>query len=242
MVNRVDPRHAETSLPSRRAPSPTAGTAAIRPVPIAALLALLPPTLVLTAAAAGPGVLPGDIAVARWLQTAPPGHATFLAWFAFWAGSAPVVIALASALALLYWRRGETRLAAIAAGILLLRALNPLLKILVASPRPATPDVLITELAPNFGFPSGHVMGATLLYGGLVWLAEETVPDLRVRRLVQIAAVLVVLITGFGRVYTGAHWPSDVFGGVLWGLTALAMLAAVVAGVARRASPADGRS
>lgn len=232
-MNRVDTRISETSAPRRAAKSRPTVTGHPRTAALAILPALLLPTLALTLAAAGPGVLPGDVAVARWLQTAPPDQATFLAWFAFWAGGAPVVIALGALLALLFRRRGESRLAAIALGILLLRALNPLLKFLVASPRPAAPDVLVTELAPNLGFPSGHVMGATLLYGGIIWLAEEVVANLRVRRAVQIAAALVILITGFGRVYTGAHWPSDVLGGVLWGVTGLVALAVITGGTSR---------
>ena len=192
---------------------------------MAVLAVLLLVTLALTWAAAGEGVLPGDIAVARWLQAVPLAGDESLAWFAFWAGSAPVVFLVAALLSLVLWRRGYTRLVAIVIGILLLRALNPLVKLLVASPRPTAEQVLVTELAPEYGFPSGHTMGATLLYGGLIWLAERTIEVVWVRRLVQVAAALVILITGFGRVHTGAHWPSDVLGGFLWGLIGLILLA-----------------
>lgn len=195
------------------------------------LLAILAAvTVTLTIAASGSGTLPGDVAIARWLQALPVTGAESLAWFAFWAGSAPVVFIIAALTALLLWRRGHTRLVAIVLGILLLRALNPLLKLLIASPRPSTEQVLVTELAPEYGFPSGHTMGATLLYGGVIWLAQRTIEEVWVRRLVQLAAMLIILITGFGRVHTGAHWPSDVLGGFLWGLTGLILLVATVAG------------
>ncbi|MBW3632299.1 MAG: phosphatase PAP2 family protein [Chloroflexi bacterium] len=189
-----------------------------------ALTVLLIITIVLTQAAAGVGVLPGDVTVAHVVQAVPVAGAESLAWFAFWAGSAPVVLIVAALLAFVLWRHGHIRLVAIVLGILVLRALNPLLKFLVASPRPTTEQVLVTELAPEYGFPSGHTMGATLLYGGVIWLAERTIAMTWVRRLVQVVAAVIILITGFGRVHTGAHWPSDVLGGFLWGCTGLVLL------------------
>ena len=207
-----------------------------RVAPLVVLTILVMITLTLSLAAAGAGVLPGDIAVAHVLQAVPFAGAESLAWFAFWAGSAPVVFIVAGLLAFVLWRRGQTRLVAIVIGILVLRALNPLLKLLLASPRPTTEQVIVTELAPEYGFPSGHTMGATLLYGGVIWLAQRTIEEVWVRRLVQAAAALIILITGFGRVHTGAHWPSDVLGGFLWGLTGLVLLATV----AGRLLPPDG--
>jgi undecaprenyl-diphosphatase len=199
-------------------------------------------TLALTVAAAGPGLLPGDVMVARWLQALPHPTGPGLAWFAFWAGSAHVVLAVGAVLLVIFWQRGERRLAAIVAGILLLRVANPLLKELVASPRPGSDEVTVTELASHFGFPSGHVMGATLLYGGVIWLAEETVPDVKRRRAVQAAAALVIAITCFGRVYTGAHWPSDVLGGLLWGVTGLVVLGILAKRVESRKSKVESQS
>ena len=205
--------------------------------PLVALAVLLPLSLALTLVAAGPGVLPDDVTIALWLQALPLPDASGVARLGYWAGSAAVAISINVVLVLLLWRRGRPRLAAIAVGILLLRSLNPLLKLLVTSPRPTLNQVLVTELASGYGFPSGHVNSATLSYGGIIWLAEQAIERVWLRRVVQSVAALLILITAFGRVYTGAHWPSDVLGGFLWGLTELAFLAVIAERILPRYVP-----
>jgi membrane-associated phospholipid phosphatase len=196
--------------------------------PAIALAVLLPVTLALTLVAAGPGVLPGDVTIALWLQALPLPDASGIARLGYWAGSGVVAISINVLLMVLLWWSGRPRLTAIAVGILLLRSLNPLLKLLLISPRPALDQVVVTELASGYGFPSGHVNSAMLTYGGIIWVAEHAIEQVWLRRAVQIVAALLILITAFGRVYTGAHWPSDVLGGFLWGLTELVFLAVIV--------------
>lgn len=43
--------------------------------------------------------------------------------------------------------------------------------------------------------------------------------------MILVTATLVILITGFGRLHTGAHWPADGLDGILWGCTGLVLLA-----------------
>jgi membrane-associated phospholipid phosphatase len=64
----------------------------------------------------------------------------------------------------------------------------------------------------RFSYPSGHAGAALFAYTALVVLAGPR----RVCRWVALAvALLVVAGTGFGRVYLGVHWPTDVLGGYL---------------------------
>ena len=64
----------------------------------------------------------------------------------------------------------------------------------------------------RFSYPSGHAGAALFAYVSLVVLAWPR----RVWRWVTLAVALVIVAgTGFGRVYMGVHWPTDVMGGWL---------------------------
>jgi undecaprenyl-diphosphatase len=85
-------------------------------------------------------------------------------------------------------------------------------QVLVDRVRPHDPALVRTS--SNFdphSFPSGHVLGAVLLYGllfavaGRIW-ARPVRLGLRGAYAVLLAAI------GFQRVWSGAHWPSDVIG------------------------------
>jgi undecaprenyl-diphosphatase len=66
----------------------------------------------------------------------------------------------------------------------------------------------------RFSYPSGHAGAALFAYASLVVLAWPW----KVWRWATLAVALVVVAaTGFGRVYMGVHWPSDVLGGYLLG-------------------------
>lgn len=89
-------------------------------------------------------------------------------------------------------------------------------KTIVARPRPpqeALPDALLTKVGDS-SFPSGHAAFITALVVGLVLLAQKR------RRLVAVLGAVAVGIVAASRVYAGAHYPTDVVGGILTALTA----------------------
>jgi len=196
---------------------------------VAALVAI---TLGLSIIASGDNVLPGDVAVAKFIQDAPQPPARLIADFGNWIGSAKVcvVVALGVVAPLLIWRRPwEASLIVLAT---LARTLNSALKEIIDSPRP-TPDLVrVTEHASGLGFPSGHAMGSMLCYGATALIATRVVSHQRARHAIQIVCAAIILMVGFGRVYTGAHWPTDVVGGYLWG-TILLMVAVRIAAMLR---------
>jgi undecaprenyl-diphosphatase len=69
----------------------------------------------------------------------------------------------------------------------------------------------------SFSFPSAHAVLATCLYGFLATMIAREVP-FRWRWPVYSGAWLIILSIGFSRLYLGAHWLSDIIGGILLGL------------------------
>ncbi len=192
---------------------------------LAVLLVLL--ALPLALAARGPSVLPADVAMARAVQA--PGWPWLdpLAWAMTEIGrSWPGETVLATLFVLLLAARGRRREALFVALAAVAGSLNVLTKLIVASPRP-TPDLVrVTEAAHGYGFPSGHAFGAALFYGALAIVMPALVPNRVWVGILRAGCVLVVALIGLSRIRLGAHWPSDVLGGLLLGAAVLALLVA----------------
>jgi len=100
--------------------------------------------------------------------------------------------------------------------------LNEALKLHFHRARPSVPWRIGFE--PTFSYPSGHALFASILYGTLAYLSFH--PAMSVRRQVEILgpALLLPLSIGLSRIYLGMHFPTDVLGGYLAGLSWLAGL------------------
>ena len=186
------------------------------------LLVLFAGAIALTALAATGRLVPGESSVARSLQDAPLGAA--IEEVADVLASPFVEYTLVGVMAIWAWRLRQHALAAAALLALAGMALNPAIKELIQRDRPTDADVMIREHAGGFGFPSGHVQSATIVYGYAAFVAWRLAPRVAAS-VVIVAAVLAVMAIAFDRVYNGAHWPSDVAGGALIGL--LLIVAAV---------------
>jgi undecaprenyl-diphosphatase len=101
--------------------------------------------------------------------------------------------------------------------------LNQIVKALVGRPRPSLLEPVAT--ASGKSFPSGHTMGATVVYGALLVVFVPGMTT-QVRRVVIAAAVVLVAAIGFSRLALGVHYISDVLAGFA---LALAWLAAATA-------------
>ncbi len=128
------------------------------------------------------------------------------------------VLVPACALVLLYllWRRRWLAawhwLAALAFGLALTSALGAL----IAIPKPPL-------AGSGFSFPSLPVTMVTVAFGFFAVLIGRELPGRR-RIWPYMLAGLAVTLTGFARLYLGAHWLSDVVGGVLVGAVWLLVL------------------
>ena len=128
------------------------------------------------------------------------------------------VLGAASAAAMLWllWRRrwmaAAHWLAAIAFGF----ALTAWLEAVIDMPRPET-------AVAGFGFPSVAVTMATITFGFFAVLIARELPG-RDRVWPWLVAGVTVAALGFARLYFGAHWLSDIAGGVLLGVVWLLVL------------------
>ena len=178
---------------------------------------------------------PGDEAILLTIQswqspllTAALGTLTYLGWY-------PVAaLVSAVAVAILVWRRhvadGLLFAVAVASALLTLP-----LKEFIGRPRP---DFAIVESVPqSMGFPSGHAAFATLLGGMMIYLVWQHVEGRLLRWGLSGVLALLVLGVGLSRVYLGVHWPSDIIGGYLFGLSVLLILVKVKDYLVRRSSP-----
>jgi undecaprenyl-diphosphatase len=91
----------------------------------------------------------------------------------------------------------------------------------------------------SYSFPSGQAMESMVVYGMLAYFAVLILSGSGKRVAVALGAAVLVALIGFGRMYLGAHYLSDVVGGFVAGG---AWLGAVVAGwEARRGHDSEGR-
>lgn len=190
--------------------------------------------LALTAIATGSNVLPGDVTIARAVQAVPLPGAPEIARAGYWIGATSVTIGLAALLTAAFVFVGRFAEALLLLGTIVARGLNPMLKAMVDSPRPTAAWVRITEYPSGLGFPSSHAMGVVILFGAVGFLAHRHLERRVIRLAVEAGCALAILVTGFGRIYTGAHWPSDVLGGYFYGAALLVLIIAATRALSRR--------
>lgn len=94
--------------------------------------------------------------------------------------------------------------------------LNSLLKNLYVRARP---DITHLVVERSFSFPSGHAMGSMMLYGTLIFLASQIFDNKNWQRALQIFLGVLIFTIGLSRIYLGVHFPTDILGGWLLGLT-----------------------
>jgi membrane-associated phospholipid phosphatase len=114
-------------------------------------------------------------------------------------------------------------LAGLAGGLWYLAIVN-----LVNRPRPTVGQILrVTEHPGSTSFPSGHLIFITISAAVLMLcLGHRYLP--RWARPIGWAVVAGIVITvGLDRIYSGAHWPSDVLAGVLIAIAWLSFVVSV---------------
>jgi undecaprenyl-diphosphatase len=136
-------------------------------------------------------------------------------------GDPAVVVSVSLAVALfLAWRRAWRAAAYCLCAGLGGWGLNTAVKVAMHRPRPL--DLSYSGWSA-FSFPSGHTTLNLVVYGFLAFLVAR---ELRFawRLPVALAAAAWSLLIAFSRLYLGAHWYSDVVGGLALGTSWLALV------------------
>lgn len=118
----------------------------------------------------------------------------------------------------------------------LLQDVGAAIKLLVGRARPTDGTVEVWNQISSNSFPSGHALGATLVFGFLILALEHTTLNVRLKRVLQGACLAWIVLMGVGRMTLGAHWPTDVLGAYLIGTLLLLPIAVLL----RRVAPAPG--
>lgn len=86
----------------------------------------------------------------------------------------------------------------------------------IARPRPSVHHLVE---AHGYSFPSGHSVGSATLFGILIVLTLLLVKNKAVKTILCIVWLCFPLLIGYTRIFNHVHYPSDVLGGFLEGIT-----------------------
>jgi membrane-associated phospholipid phosphatase len=160
-------------------------------------------------------VLPFDVPIARFIQQLNWGPIVYpLELINASAGIWQVVIGAVAVIALFIVERRAGWLMLIGS---ISSLLDNVIKLVISRQRPPADLVHILSPTTGFSYPSGHAVFFTWMSFMLAFsLAPKVAPTFR--PLLWIVAAIVIVLTCIARVWAGAHWPSDVLGGVLLGI------------------------
>ncbi len=113
-------------------------------------------------------------------------------------------------------RRLESILTGSATAISLL-TIVPAVKSIVDRPRPSPELVQVMMPTQGESFPSGHAVYAIVFYGFLFYLTPKLISRPVLARALQAFLVVLIGLTMASRIYLGAHWFSDILGGLFLG-------------------------
>ncbi|MDF7638492.1 phosphatase PAP2 family protein [Lactobacillus sp. ESL0791] len=95
---------------------------------------------------------------------------------------------------------------------------NWIIKHVIARPRPSAHHLVS---ASGYSFPSGHSVGSAALFGILIVLTILLIKNRLLKSILIFLWVCFPLLIGYTRIFTHVHYPSDVVGGFLEGITFL---------------------
>lgn len=158
-----------------------------------------------------------DDSVMRWMGAhhSPGLDAVMLEVTALGTGTVVMMVVAVAALFLVLTQHKYSAILLLAStfgGIVL----NGVLKLGFNRPRPSIFMPAVHTVSSSF--PSGHAMSAAIVYSTVAYLAARLHRRRWARWLVMTAALMLIALISFSRMYLGVHYPSDVIAGVAIGL------------------------
>ncbi len=176
-----------------------------------------------------------DVRVANWLHLHANANDVLrtLLMVVTQVHSTPGILILAALFGAWLWRRGHRySLVALVSSVPGGQILNVVLKHTFERTRPHFAEPIL-ELT-TYSFPSGHAMGATVLYGFIACYFARQARSWTGRVLPFVLAAAMVATVAFSRMYLGAHYLTDVLAGAVEGCAWLAICITGAATLNRR--------
>jgi undecaprenyl-diphosphatase len=171
-----------------------------------------------------------DARLSEWFRTLATPRFTGAMQVVSAMASTPTVVILSTMMIVFLavqqlWHRLLALVLAVAGGIVLSMAL----KVLFGRERPSWADAALTDA----GFPSGHTMMATILYGFVAVYFIVPVQSWSARFFIALGTMTLIVLVALSRLYLGAHYLSDVLAAMAAG-TAWLVLCLTAAEMLRR--------
>ena len=154
--------------------------------------------------------------VLRWMHAHPLPYLLDQLMLAMpYLGTNLTMLPLMVVVGLVLWRKFKAPLVAlqlltVSIGSL---SLNPTMKHLLDRPRPAL--FPLRGMWTWASYPSGHMILTTALYVTISLMLQEKYGW----KWPFLATLVIVFLTGYSRLYLSVHWPTDLVGGLLIGVT-----------------------
>jgi len=160
-------------------------------------------------------VLPFDVPIARFVQQFNWGPLVYpMELINASAGIWQVLVGAVAVVALFVLERRAGWLMLIGSASSLF---DNLMKLVISRQRPPADLVHILSPTTGYSYPSGHAVFFTWMsFMIALSIAPKIAPAYR--PVLWMLAATVIVLTCIARVWAGAHWPSDVIGGILLGL------------------------
>lgn len=196
---------------------------------LAIAITLIAFATVLGVVSAGDNILDWDARFSRWIQQWQGEFPADLHHIGDMLGDTVFTVIVMISLITIAAIAKSKRFFAFFVAVGLFRLTGMALKQLFDSPRPVEmgQTIRIFETFEGTGYPSGHSMTAAMFGTILVVTSLALNRDQRIRWIALLVGLVITVFIGWSRIWSGAHWPSDVLGGWSFGI-AIVLLAWVI--------------